>query len=77
MTTISKDEAVAKGMKPLTFAAPADDPFLQKAIADMKRVKGTKWALVQYSAGGDIEVWRVPLEPSREGPLERLSGNFN
>jgi hypothetical protein len=72
MTTISKEEA-AKGMKPLTFAAPADDPFLQKAIADMKRVKGTKWALVQYSAGGDIEVWRVPLETSREGPLERLA----
>lgn len=76
MTTISKDEAVAKGMKPLTFATPADDPFLQKAIADMQRIRGTKWALVQYSAGGDIEVWRVPLESNREGPLERLTENF-
>lgn len=73
MTTISKEEAVAKGMKPLIFAAPAHDPFLQGVIADMERVKGTKWALVQYIPGGDVEVWRVPLETNREGPLERLA----
>jgi hypothetical protein len=63
-------------MKPLTFAASASDPFLLRVIADMKRVQGTKWALVQYSHGGDIEVWRVPLETNREGPLERLTENF-
>lgn len=77
MTTISKEEAVAKGMKPLTIAAPAEDPFLHRVIADMKRVQGTEWALVQYRQGGDIEVWRVPLEPNKEGPLERLSSKVN
>jgi hypothetical protein len=73
MTTISKDEAIAQGMKPLTFSGPAHDPFIPGVIADMKRVPGTKWALVQYSLGGDLEVWRVPLESNREGPLERLA----
>jgi hypothetical protein len=77
MTTISKEEAVAKGMKPLTIAAHAEDPFLHRVIADMKRVQGTEWALVQYRQGGDIEVWRVPLEPNKEGPLERLSSKVN
>lgn len=77
MTTISKAEAEAKGMKPLTIAAHAEDPFLHKVIADMKRVQGTEWALVQYSQGGDIEVWRVPLKPNKEGPLERLSSKVN
>ena len=60
-------------MKPLIFAAPFHDPFIQGVIADMKRVKGTEWALVQYTLGGDVEVWRVPIESNREGPLERLA----
>jgi hypothetical protein len=77
MTTISKDEAIALGMKPLIFAGPVHDPFIQGVIADMKRVPGTKWALVQYTPGGDVEVWRVPLEVNREGPLERLSAKIN
>ena len=77
MTTISKAEAEAKGMKPLTIAAHPNDIFLVSVIADMKRVQGTKWALVQYKDGGDIEVWRVPLEPNKEGPLERLSSKVN
>ena len=73
MTPITKEEAEAKGMKPLTIATHADDPFLVGVIADMKRVQGTEWALVQYTLGGDLEVWRVPLESNREGPLERLT----
>ena len=47
MTTISKAEAEAKGMKPLTIAAHPNDIFLVNVIADMKRVQGTEWALVQ------------------------------
>jgi hypothetical protein len=77
MTPITKDEAIARGMKPLIFAAPMHDPFIQGVIADMKRVKGTEWALVQYTPGGDVEVWRVPIESNREGPLERLSVTVN
>ncbi len=64
-------------MKPLIFAAPLHDSFIQGVIADMKRVKGTEWALVQYTSGGDVEVWRVPIESNREGPLERLSAKIN
>ena len=71
--TISRAEAVAQGMKPLTIPSNPEEPFLQNVIKDMQRVKGTIWALVQYKVGGALEVWRVPLAPLHTDKGERLS----
>ena len=60
-------------MKPLTIPANLDDPFLHRVMADMQRVKGTEWALVQYKQGGAVEVWRVPLPPQGTDRMERTS----
>jgi len=60
-------------MKPLTIPSNIEEPFLQNVIKDMKRVKGTIWALVQYKVGGALEVWRVPLDPLPTEKDDRIS----
>jgi hypothetical protein len=73
ITPITRAEAAAAGMKPLTIPAYIEEPFLQRVIRDMERVPGTEWALVQYKQGGAVEVWRVPLPPQDTDKLSRTS----
>lgn len=65
-TIITKEEATALKMKPLTVADPADSPFIANVCKDMERVPGTIWAPVDAGAGR-VEIWRVPLVPVESG----------
>lgn len=65
---ITKAEAEARRMEPVTAPQPRDSRFVADVINDMRKVPGTCWALVQFTAvhshdnkSNDTEVWRVPL----------------
>ena len=57
--TITKAQAEARNMQPVTSPEPRDSEFLASVINDMRKVPGTHWALVQ--SGLNAEVWRVPI----------------
>jgi hypothetical protein len=61
-TIITREEAKAQGMHPLTMPEPSDSPFVANVIRDMERVPGTIWAPVDAGAGR-VEIWRVPVKP--------------
>ena len=66
--TITKAEAEARRMEPVTAPQPRDSEFLASVINDMRKVPGTCWALVhrdpvhvQDNKANNTEVWRVPI----------------
>jgi|NOAtaT_6_FD_contig_21_4804869_length_417_multi_3_in_0_out_0_1 hypothetical protein len=58
---ISRAEASAKGHRyRVTTPDKPDSAFIQRVCADMARIPGTEWSLVD-TGGGLVEVWRIPL----------------
>lgn len=64
-TILSQSEASARRMQPLTRASERDGIFIQNVIRDMRRVPGTRWAMVKpetrhaKDSPNMVEVWRV------------------
>jgi hypothetical protein len=58
---ISRNQAIDKGHRyRVTTPDKPDSAFIQRVCADMARIPGTEWSLVD-TGGGLVEVWRIPL----------------